>query len=251
MEKIWKEVPPQFFTATGTSDGVVTVNSSSLFKLRQFVVILNPGQPSVVGEIKAILSDTRMAIGPQDSKPSIRIDLSSYDTSSTISAPEQQRPAVAQQDIERYVYEEAPVMANRQVPVDDTGNIIKFVRSEPGGPKSLGVNVDHLTFSEFNEARVTDSFQGAAQGQAILLNSATEPMEAKGGLTPLSNRKGVFIMPIDKKIYMGFSNSVTISNGMPIFISQMVYVPAAANQPVWLVADVNGTPSEVRVWEVG
>lgn len=251
MEKNWKEVQPQFFIANGTSDGIVSVKSASLFKLRQFIVILNPSQPSIVGEVKAILSDTQIAVGPQESKPSMRIDLSSYDTSSTISAPEQPRPPVAQQDIERYVYEEAPVMATRNVPVDDTGNIIKFVRSAPGEAKSIGVNVDHLTFSEFSEARVTDSFQGAAQGQAILLTSNINPVEAKGAVDPLSNRKGVFIMPIDKKIYMGFSNSVTISNGMPIFISQMVYVPATANQPVWLIADVNGVPAEVRVWEVG
>ena len=247
LEKFYKEIPSQSFTANGTTNGVVTVASTISFKLNQLVVILNPSLPSVAGEIKAIFSETQMAVGPQSSNPNMRIDLSAYGTSSTISAPEQQRPAVATQDIERYTYEEAPIVARRTIAVDDTGNVIKFVRSAPGEAKSLGVAVDKLTFTGFNEARVSDSFQGSAQGQALIIT--TSPMEAKGGATALATRKGIFIMPIDKNLHMGFSSLVTAANGIPIFINQMIYVPATANMPIWLVSS-NGT-AEARVWEVG
>lgn len=247
LEKFYKEVPSQSFTANGTSSGVVTVSSTAAFRLHQLVVILNPSLPSVAGEIKVIYSDTQMAVGPQGPNPNLRIDLSAYGTSSTISAPEQQRPAIATQDIERYTYEEAPVVARRTVTVDDTGNVIKFVRNSPGEAKSLGVSVDNLSFTPFKEAKVSDSFQGAAQGQALIIN--VSPMEAKGGAVSLSNRKGVFIMPIDKNLHMGFSSSVTAANGIPIFINQMIYVPATANMQIWLVSS-QGT-AEARVWEVG
>lgn len=247
LEKYYKEVPSQLFTANGTSNGVVTISSTSSFRLNQLAVILHPSLSSVAGEIKAIFSDTQMAIGPQGSKPNMRIDLSAYDTSSTISAPEQQRPPIATQDIERYTYEEAPVVARRTIPVDDSGNILKFVRNAPGEAKSLAVSVDKLSFTSFSEAKVSDSFQGAAQGQALIIN--VSPMEAKGGAVRLSNRKGVFIMPIDKNLHMGFANTVTASNGIPIFINQMVYVPATANMQIWLVSS-SGT-AEARVWEVG
>lgn len=247
LEKFYKEIPSQLFTANGTSNGVVTIASTVSFRLGQLIVILNPSLPAVAGEIKAIFSDTQMAIGPQNSNPNMRIDISAYDTTSTISAPEQQRPPTATQDIERYTYEEAPVVARRTIAVDDSGNVLKFVRNAPGEAKSLAVAVDKLTFTSFSEAKVSDSFQGSAQGQALIIT--VSPMEAKGGATRLATRKGVFIMPIDKNLHMGFNSSVTATNGIPIFINQMVYVPAAANMPVWLVSS-NGT-AEARVWEVG
>ena len=248
LERFWKEIPSQFFTITGSADGVVTLASTSSFKIKQFVVILNPSLPSVAGEIKAILSETQMAIGPQASGPNMRIDLSSHDTNSTISAPEQPRPSVPIQDIERFTYEEEPTVARRTIPVDEAGNILKFVRSAPGQPKSMAVNVDNLTFSTFNEARVTDSFQGNAQGQAITVGAS--PVEAKGGTSALASRKGLFIMPIDKSVYMGFSDIVSSSNGMPVFINQMVYVPATAQMRIWLINGAAGV-AEVRIWEVG
>lgn len=248
LEKYYKEIPSQLFTANGTANGVVTIASTSSFKLGQLVVILNPSLPSAAGEIKVIFSDTQMAVGPQGTNPNVRIDLSSYDTTSTISAPEQQRPVVATQDIERYTYEEAPVVARRTIAVDDAGNVLKFVRNAPGEAKSLAVSVNNLSFNSFNEAKVTDALQGTAQGAALLVNAT--PIEAKGGATTLFNRKGVFITPIDKNIYMGFANTVSPANGIPIFINQMVYVPASAVMKVWLVHGGVGT-AEVRVWEVG
>jgi hypothetical protein len=247
QEKFYKEIPSQPFTANGTSNGIVTLASTSKYKLYQLVVILHPSLSSIAGEIKDILSDTQIAVGPQGANPNMRIDLSAYNTLATISAPEQPRPAVATQDIDRFTYEEAPVVARRTIPVDDTGNILKFVRNAPGEAKSLAVSVDKLSFSSFSEARVTDSFQGAAQGQALTISAS--PTEAKGGATALLTRKGVFIMPIDKSLYMGFSGSVTSANGIPIYINQMVYVPASAGVPIWLVSS-SGT-AEARVWEVG
>lgn len=248
LEKFYKEIPSQLFTANGTSNGVVTIASTVSFKLGQLVVILNPSLPSVAGEIKVIFSETQMAIGPQGSNPNMRIDLSAYDTASTISAPEQQRPPIATQDIERYTYEEAPIVARRSIAVDDTGNVLKFVRNSPGEAKSLAVAVDKLSFTPFSEARVSDSLQGSAQGQAIIINAT--PVEAIGGTTALANRKGVFIMPIDKNLYMGFANTVNASNGIPIFINQMVYIPATASMKIWLIHSNSGT-AEARVWEVG
>lgn len=247
LEKYWKEVPSQLFVANGTANGIVTLSSTSTFKMQQLVVILNPSLPSIAAEIKAILSETQMAIGPQSTNPNMRIDLSGYGTSSTITAPEQPRPAVAIQDIERYTYEEAPIVARRTVAVDDAGNVLKFVRNAPGEAKSLAVSVDKLSFTSYNEARVSDSLQGSAQGQAMIIDGTA--LEAKGGAVALATRKGIFIMPIDKNLYMGFSNAVSAANGIPIFINQMVYVPAAANMKIWLISN-NGT-AEARVWEVG
>jgi hypothetical protein len=248
LEKYYKEIPSQLFTANGTANGVVTITSTVSFRLGQLIVVLNPSLPAVAGEIKAIFSDTQMAIGPQGSNPNMRIDLSTYDTSSTISAPEQQRPPIATQDIERYTYEEAPVVARRTVAVDDAGNVLKFVRNAPGEAKSLAVSVDNLSFTSFSEARVSDSFQGSAQGSAVSVGSV--PVEAKGGATTLTNRKGIFIMPIDKNLYMGFANTVSSANGIPIFINQMVYIPATSSMKIWLVHSNTGN-AEARVWEVG
>jgi len=248
LEKFYKEIPSQLFTANGTSNGVVTIASTVSFKLGQLVVILNPSQPSVAGEIKAIFSETQMAIGPQGSNPNMRIDLSTYDISSTISAPEQQRPTIATQDIERFTYEEAPIVARRSIAVDDTGNVLKFFRNAPGEAKSLAVAVDKLSFTSFSEARVSDSLQGSAQGAAVIVGPT--PVEAKGGTTTLANRKGVFIMPIDKNLYMGFADTVNATNGIPIFINQMVYIPATASMKIWLMHSNAGT-AEARVWEVG
>jgi hypothetical protein len=248
LERYWKEVPTQSFVVNGTTNGIVTLSSTSPYKLQQLVVVLSPSLPSIAAEVKAIFSDTQMAIGPQGTNPNMRIDLSSYDTSATISAPEQPRPAVPTQDIERFTYEEAPIVARRVVPVDDSGNVLKFVKNPGSQSKSMGVAVDNLNFTPFSEAKVSDSLQGAAQGQNIIV-TGTVATQALGGPSSLVNRKGIFIMPIDVNLYMGFNHTVTSANGIPVFVNQMVYVPAATGMQIWIISSSGS--ANARVWEVG
>ena len=56
-------------------------------------------------------------------------------------------------------------------------------------------------------------------------------------------------MPMDVNVYMGFNSTVTSANGIPVFVNQMVYVPATSGMQIWIISS-SGT-ANARVWEVG
>lgn len=133
MEKRFAAVPSQLFTSNGTSNGVVTIADSSLFKVKQKILI---GQPSITGflnlEVKAVLSPTQLQVGPVGG-PVVNnfTDISAYTVAlgAYIFANEQLRPTIISDDYERAVYEEEPTVAKRVINVDQFGN--KFSKLNP------------------------------------------------------------------------------------------------------------------------
>lgn len=120
-------VPPQAFTANGTSEGVVTVASTAGFYIKQFVNLQSNTIPSAGFQVKKILSHTQFVIGPPDNSlkaPLKPIDISTYTVadSATISAPEQNNFQIKPDDHYATVFMPAPVMADRVIEVDPYGN---------------------------------------------------------------------------------------------------------------------------------
>lgn len=125
LEKRFTAVPPQPFTADGTSGGLVTVPDTRLFKVKQKVFVRSNTVPSRDNlEIKRILNSTQMLVGPEKQPIHIYSDLSDLlvADSAVIGSNEQVRPSIPVEEITRAVYEEEPSVAIRSMLVDKEGN---------------------------------------------------------------------------------------------------------------------------------
>lgn len=140
-ERNWLKIEPKSLTSDGTVGGLVTLDKKAicLFRVKMVVVLEATGEPPLRVEVKRVVSDTQMIVGPERSRtnppPKNRplvddfIDISAYTTAkgSTIRAYDQKRTGVPVDQIERFVYEEEPVMAYREFLVDCFGRPIDSV----------------------------------------------------------------------------------------------------------------------------
>jgi hypothetical protein len=123
LEKRFEAVSSQVFTADGGANGSVTIADTSLFKVKQQVVIVASGQTNLALEVKRVISPTVMIVGPISGSINTFTNLSAYTTaaSAAIFANEQKRPTITGDDFERAVYEEEPTVAKRVILVDQFG----------------------------------------------------------------------------------------------------------------------------------
>lgn len=126
LEKRLYAIPAQLFTANGTTDGLITLASGACrFKVKQEVFLSANTLPNLdCIEVKRVISDTQLYVGPKGGNIDARIDISAYTTALTarISANEQKRPSIPNEEIVRAVYEEEPTVATRVVMVDKCGD---------------------------------------------------------------------------------------------------------------------------------
>ena len=124
LEKRFAAVPAQVFTANGGANGSVSIADTSLFKVKQQVIITATGQTNLELEVKKVVSPTSMIVGPTTGNINAFTDISAYTTalSASVSANEQKRPQISADDFERAVYEEEPTVAKRVILVDEFGN---------------------------------------------------------------------------------------------------------------------------------
>jgi len=152
LEKRFRAVPPQSFTANGTPNGVVTIagEACTLFKVKQRVIITASTLPPLNLEVKEIDSEGNIQVGPvPDGKPGVntsidaRTDVSAYTVvlGAAISANEQRRPSIDWAEAMRAMYEEEPTVAMRSVLVDECGDKINNTNPLPvafDGTVSIG-----------------------------------------------------------------------------------------------------------------
>jgi len=124
-ERKWVASGPIAFILDGLLQGLVTVESTHLFRVGQIVNITANGEPALKLKVKRVYTTQRLAVGEIASNIVSRTDLSLYTVAKNarIEIPEQPRTVVPKDDRERAIYEEEPIMANRVVEVDQYGNI--------------------------------------------------------------------------------------------------------------------------------
>lgn len=127
FERKLAAVPPQAFTANGTPQGVVTIASTCGFYIKQDVCLASNTIPSAGFQVKNILSETQLILGPKNNSlnaPLNPTDLSAYTVAdhATISAQEQNNFPIKPDDHYLAVYMPAPVSADRTLGVDCYGN---------------------------------------------------------------------------------------------------------------------------------
>jgi len=122
-ERTWPAVS-EAFTANGTAAGAVTVGSTDGFKVKARVILFSSTQPRYALEIKAVLSEVTILLGPADRDMALREDVSRFTLAdgATILQEKQKRPSISPGDYERAMYEEEPAVALRTTLVDKQGN---------------------------------------------------------------------------------------------------------------------------------
>lgn len=131
FEKRWAAVSPQLFTSNGTANGKLTVLDSSVFKVKQQVNLSATTLPNLNLEVKSIPDDTTILVGPLSANIFTYSDISAYTVAlgANIWAIEQKRSSVPVEEINRAVYEEEPVVAERVILIDKHGN--KYDENNP------------------------------------------------------------------------------------------------------------------------
>jgi len=150
LEKRFSAVPPQLFAANGATNGVAVISDSSLFKVKQVVIVASNTQPNLELEVKNVLSSTQIVVGPRTGNIFATTDISSYLTvdGANVFANEQKRPTIAGDEITRSTYEEEPTVANRTILVDQFGN--KITEDNPL-PTSAVVNLGDITIGAVSQ----------------------------------------------------------------------------------------------------
>jgi hypothetical protein len=149
IEKKWAAIAPVAFIASGSRRGRVTIASTAGFRVKMEVAIGHPTLPTLLLEVKRVLSATQMDLGDPAKSINDRTDLSAYDFQAYVFADEQIRPDIPLKEIERALYEEEPVVAKRVVPVNQFGQV-----NSPASP-SYSAQVNALVSDPFDTITVT------------------------------------------------------------------------------------------------
>jgi len=281
-EKRLKAVAPQLFLANGTTLGRINIATASLFKVKQKVTLYSTTQGMQNFEVKRVESATILYVGPvnngqSQTKITDRSDISGFLVAdgAWLSADEQPRPNIPEQEIERLTYEEEPTVARRVVIVDPCGD--KIDKTNPLPVTIDGVKIDadlevrlrrknddpnlgdehdsirignqvlELDYKETcdpgkGEARVVDTLHCGGINKIIIVTDT--PVEVKIGALAKSDRKTILVQPLAKGIYWGFASNITPdetpTGGAPLYNRQPLEVDAEANTPVYLVGPATG-----------
>lgn len=174
LEKRFAAVLAQNFTADGETNGTVTIGNTSLFKVKQCVIITATGQVNIEVEVKNVASPTILKVGPIGSSVNVFTDLSAYTVarSAQLLANEQNRPVIPVDEIARAIYDEEPVVAERVVLVDEQGN--KYSTQK----RALANNISSVLSSILNVTLLTAN---ASRVGVTIFNDSTSILFLKLG----------------------------------------------------------------------
>lgn len=197
IEKRWQAISPQYITSDGNNLGHISVSDATVFRVYQQVILSANNIASRDNfEVKRIVDATTLVIGPKDGILSSYSDLSLYKSinAAYIAANEQLRSKVPEQEIERYTYEESPVVARRVVAVDGLGN--QWNHSNPFpivGEVSLDENVVITTevsnLDAFGRTKVAEPFTLGDYKHIYGLDPALIDRTVSGGTVVFSANK--------------------------------------------------------------
>lgn len=171
FERQWPAVPPRLFTADGGMQGQIQVADTRGFKVGQKAVLSAVGQPNLQIQIKRVMSETILLVGPIGSpyRQAIRTDISSYtvSASSYIFAESQDKTQVPANDRDEATYETEPTVAWRNVLVDQLGRYYETSNPIPVRLTDGSVNIGTVNA----EVNVALSAIDGAKGTGVVHDS--------------------------------------------------------------------------------
>lgn len=124
IESVWERVGPFLLTEDGKENGIVTVEDTSCFKVKAVVLLKSDTQKTQRFEIKKVIDNNQICIGPEKTGLLTKSNLSIFKSSenATIEQPEQEKVRKDQEDMDQATYEQEPTVARRSLLVDKGGN---------------------------------------------------------------------------------------------------------------------------------
>jgi hypothetical protein len=129
QERFYAAVGPVALVAAGTTDGKLTLESTSGFKVKMRVFLTDSLNPHINLQVKRVNGPTELEVGPIGGSINDRTDVSVYGVTAFLEARRQSRPSIPENERQRFIYEEEPVVADRVLFVDEFGS--KFTSDNP------------------------------------------------------------------------------------------------------------------------
>lgn len=175
IERTYAAIGTVALTATGTTDGVLTLASTLGVKVGMRGLITGPSLPDLSVQVKRVDSTTILEVGAPGTPITNRIDVSAYTAACFLTIPEQSRPTIPLNEIARAVYEEEPTVATRVVLVDQYGN--PYVASGGSGASSV-------TIKDGSTSNLLEVYSDGSIKSVQLFN---EPYDSIGVTYPFTN----------------------------------------------------------------
>lgn len=169
VEKKRLGIPPRLLTANGDNNGTVTLADTRGFFVGQIVELSSDTQQARQLKVKRFVSKTTFKVGPVDSGVNGFTSTSDFLVSDNaiISASEQNRPGITDDDYNRAVYAEEPIVAKRTIMVDEFGNYYNDENPLPINAEfsgSLSVDLDGFSPTDPDSVQITGSEDGTKTG---------------------------------------------------------------------------------------
>ena len=256
FERKLAAVPPQAFTADGTSLGVITIADTTGFYIKQGVVLKSNTLQAAGFQVKNVLSNTQLILGPQDNSlnaPLKPTDLSSYTVAdgATIYAAEQNNFTIKPDDHYLSVYLPAPVSADRVVPVDPHGNFYNDDNPLPvtfdgtisiGDVTVVGTAPNHYPLEPNPDGSINVDLEALSTFQTEQYAVDTSPVQITP--TPMPNRNSIGFKAIcttsTDAIYIGNSAAVTTITGYPLFNHDTLEMDLKGGETIYAIGTSAG-----------
>jgi hypothetical protein len=198
IEKKWAITGPYSVTTPGTIDGVLTLAlpADRFLKLhvRQRIRLSDPVQPMLELEIKRIVTPNIIEVGSVGKPITNRVDVSAYGASSSVFAPEQDRPTIPIQELDRATFEEEPGANRRTMIVDPNGDYTTISNPFPvevsDGGHQLAINSDGSINANIVVSPLPDTYVSIFSDVTLVpasvlttVNSYVIPVGKSGSLT--------------------------------------------------------------------
>lgn len=256
FERKLAAVPPQAFTADGTSVGVVTIADTTGFYIKQFVNLQSNTLQPAGFQIKNVLSNTQLILGPPDNSlnaPLKPTDLSAYTVADNaiISAPEQNNFNIKPDDHYQAVFLPAPVSADRIIPVDPHGNFYTDNNPLPvafdgtvtiGDVTVVGTAPNHYPLEPNSDGSINVDIESLTTFQTEQYDVNTTAVQITP--VPMSNRSSIGFKAIcttsSDAIYIGNNSSVTTLTGYPLFSHDTLEMDLTGADTIYAIATSDG-----------
>lgn len=159
-EKLWLQVDPVALTADGGQYGEIQIDDTSIFKVKQRVTLKADATTNADLEVKRIVSSTLLWVGPRGGPIKAYSDVTAFTiaNNASIQAPEQPRSSISQEELNRAMYEEEPIMAQRVILVGSDGATASSSSPLPVS-SSASNSTSELIMSGYIIPAITDPIQ--------------------------------------------------------------------------------------------
>lgn len=122
------------------------------------------------------------------------------------------------------------------VNADSSGNLSTKVNNGSGSD-AVNIQDGGNSITVDGEVKTDNTLTSGGTQGVLTLTLANTAYELKVGASRLTGRKLITAIPIDRTVYWGYTNAVTVTTGTPLIKSQFISWEMDDVGSVWLICD--------------